>query len=127
MTARTRHIRSFFAVGLIAFMATTPVRAQNASLVPSDAPRATTDSSVSVAVQTGPTAAAAAVGVRTQLEVSREPLPAAGNKSFDKGVGLMIVGGAAVLTGIVVGNGAGHAISVVGAVVGLYGLWQYVQ
>lgn len=127
MTARTRHIRSFITVGIVAFMATTPVRAQEASLAPSDAPRAASDSAQSAVAPAGPTVTAAAVGVRTQNAASREPLPAAGHNTFDKGVGLMIVGGAAVLTGIVVGNNAGHAISVAGAVVGLYGLWQYVQ
>ena len=39
----------------------------------------------------------------------------------------MIVGGAAVLVGIVVGNNAGYAISIAGAVIGLYGLYQYLQ
>ena len=39
----------------------------------------------------------------------------------------MIVGGAAVLVGLVIGNGAGNAIAVGGAVIGLYGLYQYLQ
>ena len=51
----------------------------------------------------------------------------AAGRGRDAGTALMIVGGAAVLTGIVIGNGAGYAISVAGAVIGLYGLYQYLQ
>ena len=40
---------------------------------------------------------------------------------------LMIVGGAALLAGLVIGGGAGTAIAVGGALVGLYGLWMYVR
>ncbi|MHB1312248.1 MAG: hypothetical protein ACYC3L_09545 [Gemmatimonadaceae bacterium] len=40
---------------------------------------------------------------------------------------LMIVGGAAMLTGAVVGSDAGTLISVGGAVVFLWGLYQYLQ
>lgn len=40
---------------------------------------------------------------------------------------LMIVGGAAMLTGAVVGHDAGVLISVGGAVVFLWGLYQYLQ
>lgn len=39
----------------------------------------------------------------------------------------MIVGGVAILTGIIVGGSAGYAISIGGAVVGLIGLYQYLQ
>ncbi len=40
---------------------------------------------------------------------------------------LMIVGGAALLAGLLIGGGAGTAIAVGGALVGLYGLWMYVR
>jgi hypothetical protein len=53
--------------------------------------------------------------------------PSAPAQARDKGTALVIVGGAAILTGIVVGSGAGYAISVGGAVIGLYGLYQYLQ
>ncbi len=39
----------------------------------------------------------------------------------------MLFGGAAVVTGIVVGGSAGGVISVGGAVVGLYGLWRWLN
>jgi len=40
---------------------------------------------------------------------------------------LMIVGGAAVLVGRVVGSGAGDAIAIAGGVAALIGLYQYLQ
>jgi hypothetical protein len=43
------------------------------------------------------------------------------------GVGLMILGGAAVITGVIIGDKAGTIIAVSGAVVGLYGLWVYLD
>ena len=40
---------------------------------------------------------------------------------------LMIVGGAALLAGLLIGGGAGTALALGGALVGLYGLWMYVR
>ena len=126
MTARTRQLSTFLAAGLIAVMITTPVRAQDVSLAPQPAPR--TDSAAAAPVaQAGPTSASASVAVHSRDAVSRDPMPAAPKNSFDKGVPLMIVGVAAILGGIVVGSDAGHIISVGGVVVGLYGLYQYLQ
>ena len=42
-------------------------------------------------------------------------------------VALMVVGGAALLAGLIIGGGAGTAIAVGGAVVGLYGLYEFLQ
>jgi len=39
----------------------------------------------------------------------------------------MIVGGAAILVGAIVGDTAGNVFMVGGAVVGLYGLYKYLQ
>jgi len=39
----------------------------------------------------------------------------------------MIVGGAALIAGLLIGGGAGAAIAVGGAILGLYGLWMYVR
>jgi hypothetical protein len=39
----------------------------------------------------------------------------------------MVVGGAALLTGLIIGDDPGTVIAVGGAVVGLYGLYQYLQ
>ena len=92
------------------------------------------DSAVSVAPASaevapsvaGPTRDAATVAVRhTPAADAAAPQPPM--RGHDRGTALMIFGGAAILTGIVIGNGAGYAISVAGAVVGLYGLYEYLQ
>ena len=74
---------------------------------------------------TGPTLAAASVAVRhAESPVSSAPARRAG---YGQPVALMVVGGAALLTGLIIGNDAGTAIAVGGAVVGLVGLYQYLQ
>jgi hypothetical protein len=42
-------------------------------------------------------------------------------------IALMVVGGAALLTGLIIGDDAGTVIAVGGALVGLYGLYEYLQ
>ena len=42
-------------------------------------------------------------------------------------VALMVVGGAALLAGLIIGDDAGTVIAVGGALVGLYGLYEYLQ
>jgi len=48
-------------------------------------------------------------------------------KPRSRGGKLMLFGGAAVVTGIIVGGPAGGIITVSGAVVGLYGLWRWLN
>jgi len=48
-------------------------------------------------------------------------------KGYGQPIALMVVGGAALLTGLIIGDDAGTVIAVGGAVVGLYGLYQYLQ
>ncbi|GAC1417888.1 MAG: hypothetical protein NVSMB53_16910 [Gemmatimonadaceae bacterium] len=40
---------------------------------------------------------------------------------------LMIVGGAALIVGLLIGGGAGDAIAIGGGIAGLIGLYQYLQ
>ena len=124
----SRTLRSFgFALGA-ALLFGAPLRAQAAGIATVSDPAASVapapaELAPSVA---GPTREAATVAVhRAPVADAAAPQPA--TRGHDRGTALMIVGGAAVLTGIVIGNGAGYAISVVGAVVGLYGLYQYLQ
>ena len=49
------------------------------------------------------------------------------NAGLGQSRALMIVGGAALVTGAIVGGKPGTIIMVGGAVVGLYGLYQYLQ
>jgi hypothetical protein len=44
-----------------------------------------------------------------------------------QGVALMVVGGAAMVGGLIIGKGAGDAIAIGGLAVGLIGLYQYVR
>lgn len=128
MPARSLTLRSLgLAVGAALFLGA-PVHAQGAAL------STVADSAVSVSpaaaepapAVAGPTRDAATVAVRhTGAANAASPQPA--TRGHDRATALMIVGGAAVLTGLVIGNGAGYAISVVGAVVGLYGLYEYLQ
>jgi hypothetical protein len=126
MTARSRSTRPLlFALGA-AVLFVAPLRAQDASLAaPVSAPVVTSVPTASPA-PAGPTTDAATVAVKNVSSELKAPAPAPG-KYYDQGTKLMIVGGAAILTGIVVGGDAGHAISIVGAVIGLYGLYKYLE
>lgn len=81
-------------------------------------------------VPTGPTFSAASVGVRpTDAAASKadaESVPARRGGGGQPAT-LIVVGGAAILVGLLIGGGAGGAIAVGGAVVGLIGLYQYLQ
>ncbi|MEO5816489.1 MAG: hypothetical protein ABIT20_14545 [Gemmatimonadaceae bacterium] len=128
MTARTRSTRSLvFALGA-AILFVAPLRAQDASLAaPVPTPAVSSVPQPSVQAPAGPTMETATVAAKNVSTETKEAVPAAPGKYYDQGTKLMIVGGAAILTGIVVGGDAGHAISIVGAVVGLYGLYKYLQ
>ncbi|MEP6999278.1 MAG: hypothetical protein ABI969_02285 [bacterium] len=122
----SRTFRPIAAVFGAALLLAAPLRAQDASLTvaPSSPTPAVADAPAAAA---GPTVTAATVAVRRAPVESNAPAAPAAGQGHDKGTALMIVGGAAVLTGIVIGNGAGYAISVAGAVAGLYGLYIYLQ
>lgn len=81
-----------------------------------------------VAVSGAPVLAQQAVGVRRMADA---PLPLQDPAPFRTDTRqnrtLMIVGGAGMLTGLVIGHDAGVLISVGGAVVFLWGLYQYLQ
>jgi hypothetical protein len=129
MTERSRIIRPMLFVLGAAVLAAAPARAQNAPSAPL-APVTTAPSqqtSIEVAsTSAGPSVDAASVAVRRPAAESRSTAAAAGRYT-DQGTRLMIVGGAAILTGLVIGGDAGHAISIGGAVIGLIGLYQYLQ
>ncbi len=126
MTVRARSTRSLvFALGA-ALLFVAPLRAQDASLAaPVFAPVVSAPELAARPVA-GPTMDAATVAVKN-VAVESKAAPAAPGKNYDQGTKLMIIGGAAILTGIVVGSNAGHAISIAGAVIGLYGLYKYLE
>jgi len=77
-----------------------------------------------LAVATGPSMDAATLSPRVSSDAALST-NAMRRPSRGSGVGLMIFGGAALITGIVVGGDAGTVIAVGGALVGLYGLYVY--
>jgi hypothetical protein len=76
----------------------------------------------------GPTLAAATAGVHAQFATTSQ---STNRSKHQGGLGtdaiLMIVGVAALVAGLLIGGGAGTAIAVAGAVIGLYGLYLYLQ
>jgi hypothetical protein len=102
----------------------------SATTVPS---ATTTDSAAPAATvttpATGPTRDAAVAGVHRASTASTTSTEAAAPRSrgFGQAQAMIIVGGVAVLAGLIIGGGAGYAIAVGGAVVGLFGLYQYLQ
>lgn len=109
-------VRTMILATAAAMCLTTPLTAQSA------APTAT------ASVSAAPVLARQSVGVR---RIANAPAPATNPAPFRADTrqnrALMIVGGAAMLTGAVVGSDAGVLISVGGAVVFLWGLYQYLQ
>lgn len=87
-------------------------------LVPSDA---------RPAQHVGPSRDALAVGVRPTMSPTTAPAAARGNASIGQPEAMMIVGGAAILVGAVIGGDAGDIFMIGGAVVGLVGLYKYLQ
>jgi len=75
----------------------------------------------------GPTADALAVGVRPVIVASPTAPAARSGAGLGQNEAMMIVGGAAILVGAIVGGDAGDVFMIGGAVVGLYGLYKYLQ
>lgn len=119
-----RSFRLLASLGAAIVLVAAPLHAQGPSAASSEKVEVAPDSVVAA----GPTLGSAAVGVRhVDASAATNAAPAAPRGGRSNGEALMIVGGAAVLVGIVVGNNAGYAISIAGAVIGLYGLYQYLQ
>lgn len=66
---------------------------------------------------------------RSAAAVDRDAAAAAAAQGMHagQGVALMVVGGAALLAGLIIGGGAGTAVAVGGAVIGLVGLYQFMS
>jgi hypothetical protein len=124
MPARLRSALRFALALVVASLAVArPSQAQSASFAPAPT-AAPIVAAEPTATPVGPTLDAASVGVRHQAV---ETNAAARRSGMGQGEALMIVGGAAVLVGLLIGGGAGNAIAVGGAIVGLVGLYEYLQ
>jgi len=75
----------------------------------------------------GPLRDALVAGVRISRPATAVSPMAASGAGLSQSQALMIVGGAAILVGAIVGDTAGTVFMVGGAVVGLYGLYKYLQ
>ena len=129
MTVATRSARPL-ALALIAGLLAIGSSAQAQEVGPAATSVVATDSIVApsaapLTAPAGPTMDAAAVGVRHAPEVSTAANAPRGG--YGQPVALMVVGGAALLAGLIIGGGAGTAIAIGGAVAGLIGLYQYMQ
>jgi hypothetical protein len=124
MHVRSRHaLRATLVAGLV-LLAARPAHAQ--ALAPHTPPADVAAAPKQPAA--GPTMEAATVAVRpVESRTLQLNAAAAPRKGYGQPVALMVVGGAAVLTGLIIGDGAGTVIAVGGAVMGLYGLYEYLQ
>jgi len=76
----------------------------------------------------GPTLDAARVAASEPTSHELKITTAAARRAgYGQPVALMVVGGAALLTGLIISGDAGTVIAVGGALVGLYGLYEYLQ
>jgi hypothetical protein len=100
--------------------ATAPADTSAANVAPQTAPNVTP--------APGPTREAAAVGVRAMKPGTPvDPVPAPKPAETRQNEALMIVGGAALIVGAVIGGSAGTLFMVGGACVGLFGLYKYLE
>jgi hypothetical protein len=125
MHARSRHaLHAVLAAGLLLVPAVRPANAQ--ALAP-HTPRV--DVAAPKRPAAGPTLEAATVAVRPtetkelQLNAAAAPRRA----GYGQPVALMVVGGGALLTGLIIGGDAGTVIAVGGTLIGLYGLYEFLQ
>ncbi|HUQ21014.1 MAG TPA: hypothetical protein VM099_15450 [Gemmatimonadaceae bacterium] len=77
----------------------------------------------------GPTVSASQAGIRAPATSRALSTSAAKDAHMGAGrnVALMVVGGAALIIGAIMGDTAGLLIAVAGAAVGLYGLYNFIQ
>ncbi len=131
MHVRSRHaLRATLVAGLV-LIAARPARAQ--SLAPHTPPAdiaapKPVDVAAPKLTESGPTMASASVAVRP-IESKDLQLNAAATsrKGYGQPVALMVVGGGALLAGLIIGGDAGTVIAIGGTAMGLVGLYQYLQ
>lgn len=132
MSARLRIALPFaLALGVASIAVAAPAGAQTSALAPQAAPSlapAPTPPAVTPPSATqapaGPTLEASTVAVRHVPTTEAAPARRGG---YGQPVALMVVGGAAVIVGLIIGDAPGNAIAIGGAVAGLIGLYQYLQ
>ena len=138
MSARTRLILSLGAVMFVTFTQRATAQANNSASGTADAAAMTlapisAAAPVSPASQIGPTMQSASVALQRPSVALTETAAASAlaaqrrNAGLGQAQAMMIVGGAAILVGAIVGDSPGQIIMIGGAVVGLVGLYKYLQ
>lgn len=119
MTARSLVARLAVLAALAATVAPSTAAAQSSSMRGAASP--------AVASVAAPRRDASVAGVRLQVaaDAPRPVALAAGRTG--RGQALAIVGGAAFLGGLLIGDNAGTAIAIGGLAVGVYGLWLWLK
>jgi hypothetical protein len=121
---------TFAVAALVALsVAGTRLQAQNEQLASVDQPLmmvqdAQAPATVDLTVPSGPSMQSSELSPRFSSNASLSA-NAMRRPSNGSGVPLMILGGAALITGVIIGDKAGTIIAVGGALVGLYGLYVY--
>ena len=101
-----------------------------ASVAPVDLRALSLNAPVSISRTAGASAGVSVDGLRSAVHArtSVAPLSVTAKKAnLGQSQALMIVGGAALIVGAIIGDDPGTVIMVGGAIVGLYGLYQYLQ
>lgn len=78
-----------------------------------------------VAAPVGPVIAQ--VGISRNVSVATAPMPMLQERASRRDAAWMIIGGATLVVGSVVGGDSGQIMMIGGAVIGLVGLWRYLQ
>jgi len=138
MSARTRLTLSLCAVIFVTFTQRATAQATISASATADVAAPTlapisTAAPVSRAPQIGPTLQSASVALQhpalalTETEAASALAAQRRNAGLGQAQAMMIVGGAAILVGAIVGDSPGQIIMIGGAVVGLVGLYKYLQ
>ncbi len=113
-------------IALTALFVAAPLVAQNVEATPPSpvAGVAATQAAAPV-VDRAPTIDNSIIGVR--VKTAAAPVDAPAPQASSRSSALMVVGVAALLVGAVVGGDEGNIIMIIGGVMGLVGLWRYIQ
>ena len=114
-----------YAAGVVAGLCLAGTSAAQESSAPAQSPAVAADS-IAPRIARASSIDRPSEAVRRTDLVSAAPLPSTGQK-LGEAKAEMIVGGAAFLLGAIMDNDAGSVLMVGGAILGLYGLWNYLK
>jgi hypothetical protein len=118
---------------LLAAQGTSPVAAfqiepaSPATLPASPTAPAPSNETAPAATPAGPSMVAATAGIHANVATTDVTRAAEHHGGLGTGGALMIVGGAALIIGLIIGGSAGLIVAIAGAAVGLYGLFLFLQ